>query len=147
MDSAASVRIRNHCILAISVASLFVVLGSEERAYAQADDKPMANWVWSAERPGGKAPAGICYFRKTFVIPEKSSGWIDIACDNEYTLFANGIKVAAGSGPEELNRHLLTPYLRSGRNVIAIEAVKNRAGPAGLLATISLQGRRNARSP
>ncbi|MEE2780674.1 MAG: HEAT repeat domain-containing protein [Planctomycetota bacterium] len=144
MDSATSVRTQLSRFLTVGIASLCFAFNSPTNACAQTNDQPVANWVWSAERPDGKSPAGICYFRKTFVVPEKNSGWIDIACDSQYTLFANGVKVAAGSGPEALNRHSLTPYLRPGRNVIAVEAMKNRAGPAGMLATISLQGQRDA---
>ena len=144
MDSAASVRTRNYCISMIGLVGLLSTLSPWELAHAQSDVVPVANWIWSAERTGGKTPAGICYFRKTFVLSEKSQGWIDVACDNQYSLYVNGIKVATGSGPERLDRHVLTSYLRSGRNVVAIEAIKKKSGPAGLLATITLRGTRNA---
>ena len=128
----------------IGLVGLLSTLSPWELAHAQSDVVPVANWIWSAERTGGKTPAGICYFRKTFVLSEKSQGWIDVACDNQYSLYVNGIKVATGSGPERLDRHVLTSYLRSGRNVVAIEAIKKKSGPAGLLATITLRGTRNA---
>ena len=144
MDSAASVRARNYYLSVISVVCLIFTLSPCGFAYAQSDTVPVANWIWSAERTDSKTPAGICYFRKTFITPEKSQGWIDIACDDQYSLYVNGIKIAVGNGPENLDRYELTSYLRAGRNVIAIEAIKNTSGPAGLLATISLRGTRNA---
>ena len=149
MDSAASVRARNRYISIIGLVGLLStvgpwIFGPWSFAYAQSDAVPVPNWIWSAERSGGKTPAGICYFRKTFIIPEKTQGWIDVACDDQYAIHVNGIKVAIGSGPEKLERHELSSYLRAGRNVVAIEAIKNTSGPAGLVATISLRGTRNA---
>ena len=144
MDSAASVRTLKFYLLVTSLLGLLSTCMLWSFAAAQSDAVPTANWIWSADQTGDNNPAGICYFRKTFIIPDKSQGWIDLACDDRYSLYVNGIKVAVGSGPEKLQRHQLTPYLRSGRNVVAVEAIKNTAGPAGLVATISLRGTRNA---
>ena len=120
MDSAASVRTLKYYLLIISLSGLLSTCMLWSFAAAQSDAVPTANWIWSADRPSGNSPAGICYFRKTFIIPDKSQGWIDLACDDRYSLYVNGIKVAVGSGPETLQRHQLTPYLRAGRNVVAI---------------------------
>ena len=144
MDSAASVRTQKHYLSIIGLLGLLSTCMPWSFAAAQTDAIPTANWIWSAERTAGNSPAGICYFRKTFIIPEKSQGSIDLACDDQYTLYVNGIKVAIGSGPANLQRHQLTPYLQAGRNVVAIEAIKNTPGPAGVVATISLRGTRNA---
>ena len=123
MDSAASVRTLKFYLLVTSLLGLLSTCMLWSFAAAQSDAVPTANWIWSAQRTAGNSPAGICYFRKTFIIPEKSQGSIDLACDDQYTLYVNGIKVAVGSGPANLQRHQLTPYLQAGRNVVAIEAV------------------------
>ena len=83
MDSAASVRTRNRYISIIGLVGLLSTFGPWSSVYAQSDAVPVPNWIWSAERSGGKTPAGICYFRKTFIIPEKTQGWIDVACDEQ----------------------------------------------------------------
>ncbi len=144
MDSATSVPAKKQYLSIISLLGLLSICVFPSPAAAQVDTIPSANWIWSAEQKSVKNPPGICYFRKTFIIPDQCQGWIDMACDDQYILYVNGIKVAAGRGPENLERYQLTPYLHAGRNVVAIEAIKNTAGPAGLVATISLRGTRNA---
>jgi putative membrane-bound dehydrogenase-like protein len=144
MNSAAIQRIRR----ALPITSLLVVglLTSVHRtlpARAQAPNPPSANWIWAPIQKNTTEAADICYFRKTFVLREDRAGWIDLACDGEYLLHVNGIKIASGSGYAQMKREQIGSYLRSGRNVVAIYAINEKPGPAGLLATITLEGTKN----
>ena len=77
MDSAASVRTLKFYLLVTSLLGLLFTCMLWSFAAAQSDAVPTANWIWSADQTGDNNPAGICYFRKTFIIPDKSQGWLD----------------------------------------------------------------------
>ncbi|MEK6249463.1 MAG: HEAT repeat domain-containing protein, partial [Planctomycetales bacterium] len=126
------------------IAACALFLFEPQHGYAQADaarsNVPEPNWIWAPIKRSPNRAAGICYFRKPFVIRNAKGGQIDIACDDQFVLYVNGIKVASGSGWKQTKRYKIGPYLQRGRNVVAIEAIKSEPGPAGLLATITLFG-------
>jgi len=92
-------------------------------------------WVW--QKDTAMSP-GICYFRKRVSLPEvPAAARIEITCDNAYVLYVNGTKVgeehvAGRAGWGRAESYDVTPYLRSGANVVAIQA-ENFVGNAGLL--------------
>ena len=100
-----------------------------------------AQWVWFAG-DRGKMPAATRYFRKAIELPttpKPTKAEIILTADNEWTLYINGTFAAEsdlGGGAWHAAKKLdVTPLLRPGRNVIAIEAVNILPGPAGLIAT------------
>ena len=59
-------------------------------------------------------------------------------CDNEFTLFVNGWRVVVGGKWSRPGRVDLTPRLRVGANVIAVQATNIAAGPAGFTFRVQL---------
>jgi hypothetical protein len=83
-------------------------------------------WIWNDKDAAAKAKAGHVYFRKTVQLPAVPDDALAlIVCDNSFTLFINGRK--AGSGNDYKNAFLfdLHPWLKSGENLIAIDAVNH----------------------
>ncbi len=141
MNSATILRTRRTLLVtALLVAGLLANVYHTVPLRAQSVDPIAANWIWAPLSDNANKAAGTCYFRKTFVLREDRDGSVDLACDGDYTLFVNGIKIAAGTGYAQMKRHPIGAYLRSGRNVVAIKATKSEPGPAGLLASITLNG-------
>lgn len=67
-------------------------------AIAQEADPPRVEWIWTANGDAkADAPAMARYFRKTFELPEAGIGaWLEIAADNAYVAYLNGVEVGAG---------------------------------------------------
>lgn len=65
-----------------------------------------------------------CYFRKSFILPKKdnlSSGWVRIASNGGYYLFINETLIGArDSFKETIDIYNISPHLREGDNVIAV---------------------------
>jgi mono/diheme cytochrome c family protein len=85
-----------------------------------------AQWIWNDTHAAEKAKAGHVYFRKTIqfaAVPTDAMAFV--ACDNSFTLFVNGKK--AGSGNDYKNGSLidLRALLKTGENLIAVDAVNN----------------------
>jgi putative heme-binding domain-containing protein len=115
----------------------------EKKPEAKAEKKPGAEsqqemqWIWSPAQPLEKsAPAGICYFRKSFTIGQPESGEVQIACDNAYELLVNGREVASGDNWHVMKSHDITKFLTFGRNTVAIKAIVKELGSAGLVARV-----------
>lgn len=108
-----------------------------------------SKWIWyrsglSAEQRN--MPGGACFFRAAVTLPEDSlieSAELQITADNLYTFYVNG--TPAGEGHTDPNlwhrpkRFDVAGLLGPARNLIAIEAINTVAGPAGLLAKLSVQ--------
>jgi hypothetical protein len=94
-------------------------------------------WIWSYAQAGSNQPkAGeTISVRKEFElkkIPQRA--FAAITCDNEYTLYVNGKRIAADANWETVETIVFTQHLRVGKNAIVIVA-KNGGGtpnPAGL---------------
>jgi putative membrane-bound dehydrogenase-like protein len=90
-----------------------------------------ARWVWFDEgNPAENAPEGKVWFRKEYVAEEPSTGAAIVACDDEFVLWVNGVRVGEGGG---LKSQLfnLNGVVGRGTNVFAVEAT-NKGGKAGL---------------
>jgi hypothetical protein len=89
-------------------------------------------WIWT---PGQWQAAGsTCLARRVFELParpQRARLWI--AVDNSCRLYINGEFVGADGGWQPARQYNIMPYLKTGRNVIALGCV-NADGPAGLLA-------------
>jgi mono/diheme cytochrome c family protein len=116
-----------------------------------------AKWIWSEAGAENKALAENVYVRKTFTVdtlPEQASA--AIACDNSFVLWVNGKQAASGNDFAKPNFVDLKPHLRTGENVIAIQAANHtpdnkapkadqppkeiEANPAGLIFAARLRG-------
>ncbi len=101
-----------------------VVPGSPEAAEFAPPDS--VRWIWAEARAATAAPAEFVYLRKTIVLSvAPSEAWAVIACDNSYTLYVNGAKVASGNDFTAPNLANLGPHLKAGTNVIAVAAANH----------------------
>ncbi len=95
-----------------------------------------ASWIWSAEHPRGSAPAGNCYFRKTFAAGTVEQASITITADDSYELYVNGRRIGAGNSIRQMEQYDITGLVRRGRNVIAVRVHNVSPGPAALAARL-----------
>jgi len=92
----------------------------------------MGKWIW---HPDAGETKHSCWFRKEFEIPvdrKAVQAVLKIVVDNAYTLYVNGKKIGEGSNWEKTDSYDVTTSLKTGKNIIAIEA-NNIDGPFGLL--------------
>jgi hypothetical protein len=94
-----------------------------------------ACWIWLDEGdPPKSAPAGEAFFRATFT--NQNAAWqaasLEVAADDSYTVWLNGIELGKGQMSRRVMSHDVTHLLRPNRNFVAVQA-RNKNGPAGLL--------------
>ncbi|MEO6181839.1 MAG: DUF1549 domain-containing protein, partial [Verrucomicrobiota bacterium] len=115
------------------------------------------NWIWSSKDAENTGKAGTVYFRKTIQVTGEIRQAVNVlTCDNGFSLFVNGKKVASGNDWTHPELFDLKPFLKQGENVIAIEGINNLPGnlpptadntiagtenPAGLLFYLQLRTR------
>lgn len=88
-------------------------------------------WVWF-----GKYDNQPRYLRRTFDLPAvPKSATLTITADNAYTVFINGARLGGDAEWESVDTFDVAAKLRSGRNVLAIEA-RNQGGIAGVFARL-----------
>lgn len=105
-------------------------VSSEPRAGAGEDpggSQALTGWIW-APKLNGLEPNTFVYFRREFDLDAMPSGEtpIRISASTEYKLYVNGSYIGFGppiSSPRRLyfDTHNLSPCLRKGRNVIAVQ--------------------------
>ncbi len=123
--------------LALTYLAIALVAGPQT---LQAQPAGALLWIWSDEgEPARQAPDGIRHFRKVFVGkphdaagPMVVEGELDIAADDAFRVWINGIEVGRGADPKRVFRFAVAKHIVMGRNVLAVEA-RNTGGPAGLL--------------
>lgn len=92
---------------------------------------PRVIWSSTAQDNGDKA-----WFAREFnVTSAPAKAELVITCDNEFVAYINGKHVAASKTWERPLRVGVTPAVRAGKNLIAVEG-KNLGGPAGLVARL-----------
>lgn len=99
-----------------------------------------AKWIWSqADSRSAKAGQTVT-FRRQFKLESKpQSGIAAVTCDNEYTLYVNGRKVAADSNWETPEVVSLNTSLRAGDNEILL--VGRNAGSSPNAAGLTFEAR------
>jgi putative heme-binding domain-containing protein len=102
-----------------------------------------AEWIWSAAYEKELAPAGTCYFRKSFHLGAPEHGVIQISCDDSYELYVNGRHVGGGKNWKILDVYDITKYLTAGQNTVAVKAVNAAQGSAGLVARVAVKEQGN----
>ena len=88
--------------------------------------------------------AGTSYFRKAFTLSADSKisrAEIYLTSDNENTVFLNNNFVGSNGEWKIISSYNLLPFLKHGKNVLAIQVVNEGAepGPAGLIGKIIIQ--------
>lgn len=100
-----------------------------------------AQWIWangsSLTQPIAEGEA--CFFRKPINLRVPATGRVEIAADDQYDLFVNGVEVGRGSSARQMQEFDITDYLEIGRNVIAIRVVNTHGDTAALAARVSIR--------
>lgn len=92
-------------------------------------------WIISPVVPGSQSMwvspfSDTAYFRKSFFLKgDCVSSSCQISADNEFELYLNDSLVGTGSNLGLIYSYNLTPFLRIGKNTIAIKAVNWNTGP------------------
>ncbi|MBC7286773.1 MAG: hypothetical protein H5T86_01770 [Armatimonadetes bacterium] len=87
-----------------------------------------AQWIWEAEPEAPRA-----FFRRVIELPTAPQrAWLAITADNSFELYVNGRLVGTGNDWARLYSFDIRPYLKAGRNVLAV-AAENAGGPGGLV--------------
>jgi hypothetical protein len=98
-----------------------------------------ASWIWHGEKNNIRN----AFFRNKFLLKgaAKSAKLLITADDVVTAIYVNGIKIPNGKNADILRGvdiHDLSPYLRKGKNILAIQAL-DTGGGRGLRAEISVQ--------
>jgi hypothetical protein len=101
-----------------------------------------ASWIWYPDgNPAASAPAGKRYFRETFSVDgEVKSAQLVMTADNEFTAWIDGRQVGSGDTHTRAFTFDVTPVLKQGSNLLAVEAVNatDHPSPAGLIAALTI---------
>lgn len=101
-------------------------------------------WIWTSDATLASAPDGTRYFRKTFQLGgEVKSANLEITADNAFTVWINDKHVGAGDQWQQLYKFDVAKLLKTGANVIAVEARNEGVSPAGLLVRLTCGNGRN----
>ena len=92
-------------------------------------------WIWDERE---QVPAGKCWAFKEFDAPAGATATIAVAVDDNGMLFVNGQLVTEFSGWDEPQVHDVTPFLKEGKNIVAIRGQDGGHLPCGILARIRL---------
>src|SRR3989344_3136115 len=117
----------------------FAVPGATSSAWTASI--PGATWIWNS---GALPPNETVAFEKTFtVVGTVLSATLNIASDNSYQVFIDGVPVAADASAINFTSatqdvHNLTAVVTPGVHTLRIE-VTNISGPAGLLYKLEIQ--------
>jgi len=101
----------------------------ESAPAAKVPDITSPKWIWNMKDAETKGKAGTVYFRKTWNLAGPvSEARVVMTCDNSFTLFVNGKKAGAGKDWSYTELFDIGPLLKSGENLIAVEAVNYLPG-------------------
>ena len=107
---------------------------AKKKAKAAAAKAPVPSWIWKTN----PAKTETIYARRQWTqSTAMKSAKLTITCDNGFTAFVNGKKIASGSNWANRHEVDITKHLRNGDNVLAVEA-SNEGATAGLVARIEL---------
>lgn len=98
-------------------------------------------WIWGGSgEPAVAAPPGKRYFRRSFVLPEKTveSAEILLSVDNFFVCWVNGHKIGSGGDFSRLTAIDVTGLVKPGTNFLTIlgENLGDGPNPAGLLGAL-----------
>lgn len=123
---------------ASSVAFVIVVLVAVAMADVVVAEAPQ--WIWASKQAREATAADqVAVFRREFEIEQPTAAWITLTCDNEYTLYINGQRIASDGTWEQRERYEISTFLVAGRNLVAIQGRNIGASPAGLAVALTLE--------
>jgi len=96
----------------------------------------LGEWIWDADTSG---LAVTLLFQGSFDLPagaKPKSARLVLTVDDAYTVWLNGEQIGSGTDWSQLGEFEVAKYLRTGRNLLSIEATNN-GGPGGLIAGIT----------
>jgi len=126
-------RLLTLCLLAGLIA---LAIGAFRPVALADDDAPVPNWMWLNR---SAKPNEVAYFRKTFEIGgDIKSAALDVACDDEVTVFINGRRVLDHTTWQQGVRRNVAERLTNGKNVIAL-CGRNGNGPAALILSLAVE--------
>ncbi len=96
-------------------------------------------WIWSSAHQKNEAPAGDCFFRKSFDLKYPELGEVQITADNRFELFVNDLPVGHGKDWRQLQVFDISEHLRQGRNCVAVKVTNTNVGSAGLVARVLIK--------
>lgn len=132
--------------ICLSIGAFTETANAQRRGQRPQTPTEDAKWVWFDEGdPLASAPAGKVWFRKEYRADEPSTGAVNIACDDDFTLWVNGEKIGAGNG-NKAYRYNLSGIVGRGTNVFAVEAT-NKEGKAGLYVDAEIRSQGGRRIP
>ncbi|MBN2578339.1 MAG: hypothetical protein JXB10_05050, partial [Pirellulales bacterium] len=106
-----------------------------------------ARWIWYPEGdPAAAVPPGCRYFRRIFMVDADrpvASARLMMHADNAFTCWLNGRKVGQGHNFHRLESVDLTPFVKPGPNLLAVEVANWGGGPspAGLIGRVAVKYR------
>src|SRR6266850_4388661 len=116
----------------------FAVLGCFFAPLVASAENP--HWIWHDNHGKAIQTNEVRYFRKTFQAPAKfTKAHLNVAADDEATVYINGRVVAAPSGYETPVRKDITDDIRKGTNVIAIRGHNIASDVAGVIALLEIK--------
>jgi hypothetical protein len=106
-----------------------------------------SQWIWFPEgNPTQDAPAEKRFFRRSFVLSSGQTvdhAQASVSVDDRFTAWLNGRLLGSGTGWQSTRQFSIpAAYLRSGTNVLAVEARNMPASgsnPAGLIAAVEVR--------
>ena len=133
-------------LLSIALSASFAG-AADSSGFAATARSGALKWIWhkDAGQPATlDAPREKVRFRRSFDLPAEGlpeRAELVVAVDNTAEVFVNGRPAGAFNGWSPPVRTDITPFLRPGRNVIAVEADNTEASPAGFLGMVDFAGR------
>src|SRR5262245_18994101 len=101
-------------------------------------------WIWHGAKSDAIQPGDKCFLRKTFYVETKpDKALLSIVAGDEAILYINGHYVAHAKGYTNVTSEEVTNDIKSGENVIAIQAKSGKADQAGVLALLDLKLKKN----
>lgn len=110
-------------------------------------DMAPARWIWGGEgHPAAAAPVGKRYFQRSMTLDDVTdveSAQVLMTADNAFTLYINGQQAATGDNFTQIYVADVARLLRTGANLLAVEADNGGAAPnpAGLIALLAIEYR------
>ena len=129
--------------LPVSIRLLSAAVVAVAAAFPVSADE--AQWIWvdspeiRADGDMNVAEGDRGFFRKNVNLRVESTGRIEIAADDDYEVFVNGVSVGTGSSHREMMTFDLSDQLDVGRNVIAVRVDNTQGTTAALAARVTVE--------
>lgn len=120
-------------------------IGKDEKPVEIVQLLPAAKWIWYPRgSPAEAAPSETIYFRRTFDVATDRKikrAVAQVAGDNSYEFYANGLKVTQGGSFVSAANLDVTSFLTPGKNLLAAAGINGGSpdNPASFIATVKIE--------